>query len=172
MFKQGLSKSSPLFFKPSVTKNLFSRRFVSTLKTTSEQQHQILVAQRANRPVSPHLTIYQPQLTWYLSSVHRISGVILGGGFFVATIAFGVSALLGLGLTTDNLSEWYHSKIPNWGKWTVKASAAYLFAFHFGNGIRHLVWDCGKELSLKGVYRTGYAVMGVMAIAGTYLLTV
>ena len=29
------------------------------------------------RPLSPHLTIYQPQLTWLLSISYRVSGVVL-----------------------------------------------------------------------------------------------
>jgi hypothetical protein len=34
---------------------------------------------KANRPLSPHLTIYQPQLTWYMSGLHRITGVYISG---------------------------------------------------------------------------------------------
>lgn len=153
------------------SRSLLSKRFnSSTVKTSFQQEHEILVAQRGNRPVSPHLTIYQPQLTWYLSSLHRVSGVILGMGFFAVTIAFGVSTLFGLGLNTDNLKKYYKEKLPSWADWTVKASAAYLFAFHFGNGIRHLIWDTGKELTIKGVNKTGIAVLVAAAIGGTTLL--
>lgn len=139
--------------------------------TTHEQEHELLISQRKVRPVSPHLTIYQPQLTWYLSSVHRVSGVLLGLVFYGVTIGFGVSTLLGLGLNTENLVQFYNDKVPKWLDITAKASAAYLFAFHFGNGIRHLIWDAGKELTIKGVYRTGYTVLALTAIAGSYLLT-
>jgi len=34
---------------------------------------------RLGRPQSPHLTIYQPQLTWLLSLTHRATGMALGG---------------------------------------------------------------------------------------------
>jgi hypothetical protein len=34
---------------------------------------------RLNRPMSPHLTIYEPQLTWLLSGFHRITGFAVGG---------------------------------------------------------------------------------------------
>ncbi|CUS20692.1 LAQU0S01e12442g1_1 [Lachancea quebecensis] len=148
-----------------------SRRMIATAKTSAARQQEILIAQRKNRPVSPHLTIYQPQLTWYLSSLHRVSGVILAFGFFATTIAFGTSALLGLGLTSSNLARWYHEKVPRWMDLTAKGSFAYLFAFHFANGLRHLIWDAGKALTLRGVYTTGYAVMAVMALGGSYLLT-
>ena len=36
-------------------------------------------SQRLSRPISPHLLIYQPQLTWYLSALHRITGAGVGG---------------------------------------------------------------------------------------------
>ncbi|SCU94577.1 LADA_0G09450g1_1 [Lachancea dasiensis] len=150
---------------------MMSRRLVSTTKTSTTEQQQVLIAQRKNRPVSPHLTIYQPQLTWYLSSLHRVTGVVLGLGFFVATISFGVSTAFGLGLNSNNLAKWYHEKVPTWMDWTAKATGAYFLTFHFANGIRHLIWDAGKALTLKGVYSTGYAVLAFMAIAGTAMLT-
>lgn len=34
---------------------------------------------RLNRPTSPHLTIYQPQLTWYMSAFNRITAAAIGG---------------------------------------------------------------------------------------------
>jgi succinate dehydrogenase (ubiquinone) cytochrome b560 subunit len=34
---------------------------------------------RLGRPLSPHLTIYKPQLTSMLSLTHRTTGIILGG---------------------------------------------------------------------------------------------
>lgn len=167
MFRLGLNTGA-VWTKPL---RFASRRLVSTARASVAEEKQILIAQRKNRPVSPHLTIYQPQLTWYLSSVHRVSGVILAGGFFATTIAFGVSALLGLGLTSDSLARWYHEKVPRWADLSLKGTGAYLFTFHFANGIRHLIWDAGKALTLKGVYRTGYAVLAFMAVAGSYLLT-
>jgi len=33
-----------------------------------------------NRPVSPHLNIYQPQLTWVLSGAYRVSSVVATTG--------------------------------------------------------------------------------------------
>ncbi|SCV00502.1 LAMI_0G05468g1_1 [Lachancea mirantina] len=148
---------------------LVPRRNMTTIKTSVDEAEQVLVAQRKHRPVSPHLTIYQPQLTWYLSSLHRVTGVFLGFGFFGVVIAFGVSTLFGLGLTTDKLAQYYHEKVPKWADITLKGSGAYLLAFHFSNGIRHLIWDAGKALSLKGVYSTGYAVLAFTAVVGTYL---
>jgi len=37
-------------------------------------------AAKSMRPISPHLAIYQPQLTWVLSIAHRVSGAGLAVG--------------------------------------------------------------------------------------------
>lgn len=166
---RGVLRSSVVFTRAS--RAVLGRRFQSqTVKTSFAKEHEILVAQRANRPVSPHLTIYQPQLTWYLSSLHRMTGVFLGMGFFAVTMAFGVSTLFGLGLNTEKLQAYYREKVPRWADWTLKGSAAYMFAFHFGNGLRHLVWDMGKELTIKGVNKTGIVVLALTTVGGTALL--
>jgi succinate dehydrogenase (ubiquinone) cytochrome b560 subunit len=34
------------------------------------------------RPVSPHVSIYQPQLTWVMSIAHRVTGAGLAAGTF------------------------------------------------------------------------------------------
>lgn len=174
LLQLGLNGCYRSALRPSVVaraSRTLGRRFNSqTVKTTFAKENEILVAQRAHRPVSPHLTIYQPQLTWYLSSLHRITGVMLGSAFYAITIAFGLSTLFGLGLNTENLKSYYKEKVPSWADWTAKGTAAYFFVFHFGNGIRHLIWDAGKELTIKGVNRTGIAVLALSAIGGTFLL--
>lgn len=156
------------FFTSSTT-SLLSRRFY-TIKTLGGKADNILIAQRGKRPISPHLTIYQPQLTWFLSAIHRISGIVLATGFYSLTVSFGISGLFGLGLTADNLVEWYRNKIPKWSDYFLKAYTVYLFSFHFTNGLRHLLWDFGYALTIKGVYRTGYTVLAATAALGTSLL--
>lgn len=148
-----------------------ARRFESTINMrAAEAQEQVLNKQRARRPISPHLTIYQPQLTWYLSSVHRVSLLVLGGAFYALTIALGLGQLGGLDAT--GILDWYNTNITGKTDLAVKAGFAYLFGLHYVNAWRHIAWDFAKELSLKGVYRTGYAVIGIGAVIGTYLLSI
>lgn len=45
-----------------------------------DQELKTLNEQRSVRPISPHLSIYQPQLTWYGSIANRITGVGLSVG--------------------------------------------------------------------------------------------
>lgn len=68
------------------TKNaltIFNRYFNATRKTQEQcaaAESELLRQQRKVRPVSPHLSIYQPQITWYLSGAHRVTGAAVGGG--------------------------------------------------------------------------------------------
>ncbi|RCK55034.1 Mitochondrial inner membrane protein SHH3 [Candida viswanathii] len=157
---------------PATTRSLMTARFLSTrtptLETTSDAEQDILVAQRRNRPTSPHLQIYQPQLTWILSSFHRITGVAMAGAFYALTCTFAATSILGIHFDTATLVSAFTS-LPVVLQYGIKALCAYPFVFHVGNGIRHLVWDFGKELTIKGVYRTGYAVLAATAVVGSYL---
>ncbi|CAI4048335.1 hypothetical protein SKDZ_13G2440 [Saccharomyces kudriavzevii ZP591] len=138
---------------------------------TSKSEEELLVSQRKQRPISPHLTIYEPEMSWYLSSLHRISGVLLALAFYAFTITLGVKTMLGMETTVQDLNKWYHEKLPKWSQWLIKGSAGYLFAFHFGNGIRHLIWDMGYEMTNPGVIKTGSIVLAGTLVLGTYLLT-
>ncbi|KAF3919073.1 hypothetical protein ABW21_db0203781 [Orbilia brochopaga] len=145
------------------------RRLVATESVPASSASSILASQRLNRPISPHLTIYQPQLTWYLSSLNRITGVTAAGIFYLFTIGYAFSKPLGIDMSAANVSrKWSELSTPI--KLAVKAPLAAAFSFHCWNGVRHLVWDAGKELSVRGVYRTGYAVLGLTAFSTVGLL--
>lgn len=143
-------------------------RLSSTVKVSHEQEQELLIAQRKNRPVSPHLTIYQPQITMILSSLHRITGVAMAGTFYALTCGYAATSLLGVSFDLGMLVSVF-AGLPFAVKLAAKAAMAFPFAFHSFNGIRHLVWDLGKELSIPGVYRTGYIVVGLTALVGTFL---
>ncbi|MGB5209750.1 MAG: succinate dehydrogenase, cytochrome b556 subunit [Gammaproteobacteria bacterium] len=107
----------------------------------------------ANRPLSPHLGIYRPQISSVLSILHRISGIFLGLGIFVfaywlSALAGGADAyaaavsLLGSGLGQLALFLWLLA-----------------FCYHLLNGIRHLVWDIGIGFEIQQVIRSGWAVL-------------
>lgn len=161
-----LLKSSALFKTrnaPAVFKST-----LNTIITTENQEDSILAAQRVNRPVSPHLQIYQPQLTWYLSGLHRITGVFLAVGFYGITCTYAATSILGLEFDAAYIYQTIQ-ELPLVVKYTAKAAIAYPFVFHFCNGIRHFIWDAGKEFTIKGIYRTGYTVLGAAGLLGTYL---
>lgn len=54
---------------------------------------------------------------------------------------------------------------PVLAKVAAKLLVAFPFTFHSFNGIRHLVWDMGKEFKNKQVIRDGWAVVGVSVVS-------
>ncbi|ORY81506.1 hypothetical protein BCR37DRAFT_348162 [Protomyces lactucae-debilis] len=143
-------------------------RVASTTSITADESHALLAAQRRRRPNSPHLTIYQPQLTWYLSMFNRITGIALSGGFYAYGAAYLAAPVFGWHLDTATLAEAFGS-LSDVSKFALKTTVALPFSYHSWNGLRHLMWDTATELSLKGVYRTGYAVLGLTAVSSVGL---
>ena len=113
-----------------------------------------------NRPLSPHLQIYKPQLTSVLSITHRGTGVFLTIGAFFLTCW-----LLALADGPENFARLQAYLVSWYGQCLVYAFVFSLY-FHLCNGIRHLFWDIGLGLDIDVVYKTGYAV-----VAGSVILT-
>lgn len=106
-----------------------------------------------NRPLSPHLQVYRPQLTSMMSISHRITGLLLSLGMVVVTawllaLAAGPAAFA-------NVNAWLASPA---GLVALLLWSASLF-YHLLNGIRHLFWDAGWLLELKGAYASGWTVL-------------
>jgi len=144
-----------------------TRKIASQAIPTSEASR-ILEEQRKRRPTSPHLSIYQLQLTSCLSSSHRITGIIASGGLYLFASAYLVSPIFGWNLDTASLVAAFGA-LPGWEKVSLKMLAALPVTFHSFNGMRHLLWDTGRGLSLKGVYATGYTVLGLTAVSSLAL---
>ena len=117
------------------------------------------------RPLSPHLTIYKPQITTVLSIMHRITGAAMFFGIII--LSWLVVALLmqtaGLsffevdfGLILDNLLF----KIMLIG-------LIYCLYYHSLNGVRHLFWDLGVGINNKAV-----SVSGIIILTLAILFTV
>jgi succinate dehydrogenase / fumarate reductase cytochrome b subunit len=113
-----------------------------------------------DRPLSPHLQIYRPQITSVLSITHRASGLVLSAGavLLVLWLVAAASGERGFAIAQE----------------CAGSAPGYLFLFAFSlalfyhllNGIRHLFWDMGAGFELETVTRTGWAV-----VVGTVLLT-
>ena len=118
-----------------------------------------------NRPLSPHLQIYQRQITSVLSITHRATGIALAVGtlfftYWLLSATYGsekfaqAQAVLGSGVGQFIL----------WG-------FTFSIFFHLGNGIRHLAWDAGWGYELDKVRTTGWLVI-LFAAAMTVLTLV
>ena len=108
---------------------------------------------RGNRPLSPHLQVYRPQLTSVLSILFRIMGVATSVGSIVLIwwLAAAASGPEYFELVQSFLGSWF-GRLMLFG-WTLA------LVFHLCNGIRHLYWDAGKGLELETAYTSGKAVM-------------
>ena len=113
-----------------------------------------------NRPLSPHLQVYRPQLTMVLSILHRLTGVMLSLGALVL-----VSWLTAATAGPEVYSAFIRYLSAPAGLIIIAALSFCLF-YHTLNGIRHLVWDSVRWFELKEVYATGWTVV-IAALALT-----
>ena len=114
-----------------------------------------------NRPVSPHIQIYRPQLTSVLSILHRITGVALSVGAILVAIW-----LTSIAYNREIFEASFVLLSSIWGRLFLFLWSLALF-YHLCNGIRHLFWDAGHWLELDEVYKSGWGV-----VIGTVVLTV
>ena len=106
-----------------------------------------------NKPLSPHLTIYKPQITSLMSITHRITGVFQSIGLLIICI-FLISLLFGSQI--HNTLQIFVNHIV--GK-TFFIFYTFSLCYHLFNGIRHLAWDLGLGFNLNNVNYTGYATI-------------
>ena len=111
-----------------------------------------------DRPLSPHLQVYRPQLTSMMSIAHRATGVALTTGTIVLAVWI-VSLALGADAYAVTSSLLAHPL----GQFVLFGYSAALI-YHALNGVRHISWDLGFGLTIPQVYRTGHAVLLVTMI--------
>ncbi|KFL37800.1 succinate dehydrogenase, cytochrome b556 subunit [Arenimonas donghaensis] len=104
------------------------------------------------RPLSPHLQVYKPQITMVMSILHRITGVVLALGslLLVAWLVAVAGGAAGFEHARSVLAS-----VP--GQIMLFGLSACL-VYHFLNGIRHLAWDAGHGYDIPRLYASGYAV--------------
>ncbi|XP_050312165.1 succinate dehydrogenase cytochrome b560 subunit, mitochondrial-like [Anthonomus grandis grandis] len=110
---------------------------------------------RLGRPQSPHLTIYKPQLTAILSISHRATGMVLTG-YLVALSMAALYLPCPIEFYIEQLKCMEIGALP---MFALKFFFAFPLTYHFFNGIRHLLWDTARFLTIKEVYATGYTML-------------
>jgi succinate dehydrogenase / fumarate reductase cytochrome b subunit len=114
----------------------------------------------AERPLSPHITIYRPEINMVMSIVHRITG---------AALYFG-TLLLAAWLVSIAMGEWEYDYVR--ALFAHPLGLFVLFGYswalihHMLGGIRHLIWDTGRGFKLWQV-----DLMSWLTIAGSLALT-
>lgn len=97
---------------------------------------------------------YRPQLTSVLSITHRATGVLLS----VVGAPLMLWWLAALAAGPDAFAAFYRAWSGIFGG-ALLTLLVFSLWFHFFNGIRHLIWDTGHLLDLRGAYRSGWAVL-------------
>ena len=117
-------------------------------------------ADRGNRPLSPHLTIYRPQLTSVTSILIRITGnaLILSTLLIVWWLFSAATSVQYFQVADGIMNSWF-------GKLVLIASLWAVW-YHLLGGVRHLIWDRAIGLDLKTAEYLGWSV-----IVGSLLLT-
>ncbi|MEM6487021.1 MAG: succinate dehydrogenase, cytochrome b556 subunit [Pseudomonadota bacterium] len=113
---------------------------------------------RGNRPLSPHLQIYKPQLHSAMSIFFRAAGVGLTAGALALVWWFMAAAT---GAEAFGWAEWaLTSYLGDLVMFGCLAAAMY----HLLGGIRHIYWDFGYGFKLDQVRQSGFVVLGATGV--------
>jgi len=109
---------------------------------------------RGNRPLSPHLSIYRPQLNSITSILVRITGNALLVGA-VLLVWWLVAAASGAAYfdTVDGIVTSFLGDL-------IMALSALGLWYHALGGLRHLIWDTGRGLDMKTSDLMGWGMLG------------
>ena len=110
------------------------------------------------RPISPHW-VYRWEITMWLSSLHRITGLLLSLGAVVLAawliaLASGPDAFATASAIVG--APWFKPLLVGW---------TFCFFFHLANGVRHLTWDAGYGFDPKRIRASGRWVLVVTLLA-------
>jgi succinate dehydrogenase (ubiquinone) cytochrome b560 subunit len=136
-----------------------TKKHISTQRITSQSAHDRLNAQRRNRPIAPHLTVYKREYVSSVSALHRITGLLLSGSLYGLATFYFLAPALGIQFDSTTLVTAFGS-LPVAMKTALKFCSAMPFTYHAFNGVKHLVWDTGR---LLGKVQSGRASWVVLA---------
>lgn len=113
------------------------------------------------RPLSPHLTIYRPQLTSLTSILTRITGnaLVLGALLMVWWLVALATSPEYFAFVDGLITSWLGDVVMTLSLWAVW--------YHYLAGLRHLYFDSGHGLDIATAEKLGWA-----CIIGSVVLTV
>lgn len=129
-----------------------------------------LIQQRLRRPLSPHLSIYKPQITSTLSVLMRLTGLAMSGTFCLFPMIYLASPYLGIGVSAASVVASF-AALPVFVKIPIKTAVAWIFTFHGFNSLRFLSWDMARGITNNRVAQTGWGVVAVSFASAVLLAT-
>ncbi len=116
---------------------------------------------KKERPLSPHLQVYRPQITSISSILHRMTGFALAIGLFLVT--WGLIALANGRETYEFFMAFCASPLGQ----VLLAGWTAAFFYHLSTGIRHFILDAGFLYEKDTAGRSGWVVLLSAAILTT-----
>ncbi|MEM9707157.1 MAG: succinate dehydrogenase, cytochrome b556 subunit [Pseudomonadota bacterium] len=114
--------------------------------------------QSGNRPLSPHLQIYRPQLTSMSSIMVRATGIAL----------FGLSILLIWWLlaaaTSPGAFAFIDGLMRSWVGDVVMLGATWAIFYHMLGRLRHVIWDFGYCLDVPTSEKMAMGMFGLATV--------
>ena len=108
---------------------------------------------RGNRPLSPHLSIYRPQMTSMSSILTRITGNAL-----IISVMLIVWWLLAAA-TSPAYFATANGVMTSWFGDIVLVLSALGIWYHFLAGLRHLYFDAGHGLDIETAEKLGWGLI-------------
>ncbi|MCI4660592.1 MAG: succinate dehydrogenase, cytochrome b556 subunit [Neomegalonema sp.] len=121
---------------------------------------------RGDRPLSPHLQVYRPQITSVLSILHRATGVglTLAACLIVWWLFAAATSAEYFAFADDILTSLIGQLILIGSLWALM--------YHSFNGIRHLFWDAGYGFELNSVTSSGWMVVIASFVATALIVLI
>ncbi|KAJ3594459.1 hypothetical protein NHX12_003766 [Muraenolepis orangiensis] len=142
-------------------------RHTAPMGTTAEDEMNKFWAKndKLNRPMSPHITVYNWSVPMLMSITHRGTGVGLSGAISACALA----ALVLPGSFPHYLDLIHSLSVGPALIGLAKFGLAFPVSYHTFNGVRHLFWDMGKGFKIPHVYGSGYIVITLSVLASLAL---
>jgi succinate dehydrogenase / fumarate reductase cytochrome b subunit len=119
------------------------------------------MAEKRERPLSPHLSVWRWGPAMAVSILHRVTG----GALTVAGLAVLTWWLTALAAGSDTYDD-FSALAGSWVGLVVLIGMSWAFFQHTLSGIRHLVMDTGENFEI-GSNKTS----AILTIAGSIVLT-
>ncbi|WP_317056273.1 succinate dehydrogenase, cytochrome b556 subunit [Roseovarius rhodophyticola] len=116
---------------------------------------------RGNRPLSPHLSIYRPQLTSITSILTRITGNALLVAALLIVWWFLAAA------TSEEYFAVANAVVTSWFGDMIMFLSLWALWYHTLAGVRHLIWDNAMMLEIETAEKLGWCIIG-----GSVVLTI
>lgn len=113
---------------------------------------------RGNRPLSPHLQIYRPQLTSMSSILVRITGI---GVLFLSVIV--VVWLLALANSEQAFTA-VDGLVRSWLGDLVMLAGTWALFYHLLGRLRHVIWDFGYCVEVDISQKMAIGMFGLATV--------